>query len=58
LYAEKVEFKDSGIIIIGISHDPLPVINAFATKHNVTVRARRFHCMYLLTEVIVSDAER
>jgi hypothetical protein len=57
-YAEKVEFKDSGITIIGISQDPLPAINAFATKHNVTVRAYRFHCMYLLTKMIVSDAER
>jgi hypothetical protein len=58
LYPEKVEFKDSGITIVGISQDPLPAINAFATKHNVTVRVWRFRCMYLLTEMIVSDAER
>ncbi|KAI0250762.1 peroxiredoxin Q [Lactifluus subvellereus] len=33
---EKVEFKDSGITVIGISPDPVPAIKAFATKHNVT----------------------
>ncbi|KAI9509225.1 peroxiredoxin Q [Russula earlei] len=33
---EKVEFKDSGIQIIGISHDSVATIKAFAAKHDVT----------------------
>ena len=38
-HLEKVEFKDSGITVVGISADPVPAIKDFATKHNVTVCA-------------------
>jgi hypothetical protein len=34
---EKVEFKDTGVTVVGISADPVPAIKDFATKHNVTV---------------------
>ncbi|KAI0304373.1 peroxiredoxin Q [Multifurca ochricompacta] len=34
--AEKVEFKDSGITVVGISPDPVVAIKAFVTKHDVT----------------------
>ena len=43
---EKVEFKDSGITVVGISPDPVAAIKDFATKHNVTVCGLR-----LLTRV-------
>ncbi|KAH9990799.1 peroxiredoxin Q, partial [Russula vinacea] len=33
---EKVEFKDSGITVVGISPDPIAAIKDFATKHDVT----------------------
>ncbi|KAI0284039.1 peroxiredoxin Q [Russula aff. rugulosa BPL654] len=33
---EKVEFKDTGVTVVGISADPVPAIKDFATKHNVT----------------------
>jgi len=34
--SEKVEFKDSGITVIGVSPDPVAAIKTFATKHDVT----------------------
>jgi hypothetical protein len=34
---EKIEFKDSGITVVGVSPDPVAAIKTFATKHNVTV---------------------
>jgi len=33
---EKVEFKDSGITIVGIAPDSIAAVTTFATKHNVT----------------------
>jgi peroxiredoxin Q/BCP len=33
---EHVDFKDSGITIVGISGDPVPAIKTFAEKYNVT----------------------
>lgn len=39
VHLEKVDFKDSGIAVVGISADPVPAIKDFATKHNVTVCA-------------------
>ncbi|KAH9080491.1 thioredoxin-like protein [Lactarius deliciosus] len=33
---ENVDFKDSGITVVGISADPVPAIKAFAEKYNVT----------------------
>ena len=38
---EKVEFKDSGITVVGISPDPVAAIKDFATKNNVTVCGMR-----------------
>jgi len=34
--SEKVEFKDSGITVVGIAPDPIAAVQTFATKHNVT----------------------
>jgi hypothetical protein len=39
-FTEHVDFKDSGITIVGISGDPVPAIKTFAEKYNVTVRAQ------------------
>jgi len=33
---EKVEFKDSGVQVVGISGDPVPALKAFVDKHSVT----------------------
>ncbi|KAH9969648.1 peroxiredoxin Q [Russula dissimulans] len=33
---EKVEFKDSGIHVIGIAPDPIAAVKSFATQYNVT----------------------
>lgn len=33
---ENVDFKDSGITVVGISADPVPAIKAFVAKHGVT----------------------
>ncbi|KAI9443265.1 thioredoxin-like protein [Lactarius indigo] len=33
---ENVDFKDSGITVVGISADPVPAIKAFVEKYNVT----------------------
>jgi len=33
---EKVEFKDSGITIVGIAPDPIAAVKTFAAKYNVT----------------------
>jgi peroxiredoxin Q/BCP len=41
VYLEKVEFKDSGIAVVGIAPDPIAAVQTFATKHNVTVRELR-----------------
>ena len=41
LHLEKVEFKDSGITIVGIAPDSIAAVKTFATKHNVTVRELR-----------------
>ena len=40
-HLEKVEFKDSGITIVGIAPDPIAAVKTFATKYNVTVCALR-----------------
>ena len=37
MYLEKVEFKDSGITVVGIAPDAIAAVKTFATKHNVTV---------------------
>ncbi len=39
-FTENVDFKDSGITVVGISADPVPAIKAFVAKHGVTVGAR------------------
>ena len=41
VHLEKVEFKDSGITIVGIAPDPIAAVKTFATKYNVTVCALR-----------------
>jgi thioredoxin-dependent peroxiredoxin len=41
VYLEKVEFKDSGITVVGIAPDAIAAVQTFATKHNVTVRELR-----------------
>jgi len=41
VHLEKVEFKDSGITIVGIAPDSIAAVKTFATKHNVTVRELR-----------------
>ncbi|KAI0269884.1 peroxiredoxin Q [Gloeopeniophorella convolvens] len=33
---EKIEFKDSGIVVIGISPDSVATLKSFVAKHNVT----------------------
>jgi peroxiredoxin Q/BCP len=33
---EQVDFKDSGITLVGISGDPVPAIKAFSEKYSVT----------------------
>ena len=37
VHLEKVEFKDSGITVVGIAPNSVAAVKAFATKHNVTV---------------------
>jgi peroxiredoxin Q/BCP len=37
-FTEQVDFKDSGITLVGISGDPVPAIKAFSEKYSVTVR--------------------
>jgi len=37
VHVEKVEFKDSGIQVIGIAPDPVAAVKIFATQYNVTV---------------------
>lgn len=39
-FTENVDFKDSGINVVGISGDPVPAIKTFVEKHGVTVRAQ------------------
>ena len=36
-FTENVDFKDSGITVVGISADPVPAIKAFVAQHGVTV---------------------
>jgi peroxiredoxin len=39
-FTENVDFKDSGITVVGISADAVPAIKAFVAQHGVTVGAR------------------
>ena len=39
-FTENVDFKDSGINVVGISGDPVPAIKTFVEKHGVTVGAQ------------------
>ncbi len=39
-FIENVDFKDSGITVVGISADGVPAIKAFVAKHDVTVGTR------------------
>jgi hypothetical protein len=53
VHPEKVEFKDSGITVVGVAPDSIAAVKTFATKHNVTVRELRSPPFLVLHVILI-----